>query len=207
MKFFEHYRVDRLGARPDGRSPVEDLWDEEDGFFYDVLRLPDGGRAAAQGALDRGAYCRSALPPCSSRRKSTGYPTRSSGAMPFLARFPHLAEHITLPGQLAGYANGRRLPRGSARSRASAPGVLHRMLDEAEFLSPTSEFDRCRFHQDHPYRFLVGERASLGGLSAGRIWIPGSFGGNSNWRGPVWMPINQLDHVRALPQPAPLLWR
>jgi hypothetical protein len=73
--------------------------------------------------------------------------------------------------------------------------VLHRMLDEAEFLSPFGIRSLSRFHHDHPAsRF--GERACWVGYQPAEA-ESGSFGGNSNWRGPVWMPINQLI-VRAL---------
>ena len=70
------------------------------------------------------------------------------------------------------------------------------MLDEAEFLSPFGIRSLSRFHHDHPYRFQVGERSYSVSYQPAES-ESGSFGGNSNWRGPVWMPINQLI-VRAL---------
>jgi glycogen debranching enzyme len=65
------------------------------------------------------------------------------------------------------------------------------MLDEAEFLTPFGIRSLSRFHHDHPYRFQVGGRAYWVGYQAGESeW--GCFDGDSNWRGSVWMPINQL---------------
>lgn len=74
--------------------------------------------------------------------------------------------------------------------------VLHRMLDEEEFLSPFGIRSLSRYHRDHPFRFQVGERSYFVGYHPAES-ESGSFGGNSNWRGPVWMPMNLLI-VRAL---------
>jgi hypothetical protein len=190
VKFFEHFvwigsALGRMGDRQD------DLWDEEDGFFYDVLRLPDGSarRLKARSIVGLLPLCAATvLEPAELAR----IPNAIERGHAFLARFPHLAEHITLPTEPA--ANGRRLLAVLDEGRLRR--VLHRMLDEAEFLSPFGIRSLSRFHHDHPYRFQVGERS---------YWVSyqpaesesGSFGGNSNWRGPVWMPINQLI-VRAL---------
>ena len=190
VKFFEHFvwigsALGRMGDRQD------DLWDEEDGFFYDVLRLPDGSARRLKVRSIVGL-----LPLCAATVLEPAELARIPNAIErghaFLARFPHLAEHITLPTEPA--ANGRRLLAVLDEGRLRR--VLHRMLDEAEFLSPFGIRSLSRFHHDHPYRFQVGERS---------YWVSyqpaesesGSFGGNSNWRGPVWMPINQLI-VRAL---------
>jgi len=88
------------------------------------------------------------------------------------------------------------MPLAEALDEGRLRRVLHRMLDEAEFLSPFGIRSLSRFHHDHPYRFQVGERAYWVGYQPAES-ESGSFGGNSNWRGPVWMPINQLI-VRAL---------
>jgi hypothetical protein len=190
VKFFEHFvwigsALGRMGDRQD------DLWDEEDGFFYDVLRLPDG---SAQRLKVRSIV--GLLPLCAATVLEPTEVARIPNAIErghaFLARFPHLAEHITLPTKPA--ANGRRLLAVLDEGRLRR--VLHRMLDEAEFLSPFGIRSLSRFHHDHPYRFQVGERAYWVGYQPAES-ESGSFGGNSNWRGPVWMPINQLI-VRAL---------
>jgi hypothetical protein len=70
------------------------------------------------------------------------------------------------------------------------------MLDEEEFLSPFGIRSFSRFHRDHPFRFQIGERTYFVGYQPAES-ESGSFGGNSNWRGPVWMPMNLLI-VRAL---------
>jgi hypothetical protein len=190
VKFFEHFvwigsALGRMGDRQD------DLWDEEDGFFYDVLRLPDG---SAQRLKVRSIV--GLLPLCAATVFEPAELARVPNAIErgeaFLARFPHLVEHITLPTKPA--ANGCRLLAVLDEGRLRR--VLHRMLDEAEFLSPFGIRSLSRFHHDHPYRFQVGERSYLVSYQPAES-ESGSFGGNSNWRGPVWMPINQLI-VRAL---------
>jgi hypothetical protein len=110
----------------------------------------------------------------------------------FLARFPNLVEHITLPTKpgergrtLLAVLNEERLRR-----------VLHRMLDEDEFFGPFGIRSLSRFHRDHPFSFQVGDRTYWVGYHPAES-ESSSFGGNSNWRGPMWMPINLLI-VRAL---------
>jgi len=110
----------------------------------------------------------------------------------FLARFPQLGEHIALPTK-PGH-NGRTLLAVLNEERLRR--VLHRMLDEEEFLSPFGIRSLSRFHRDDPFRFQVGERTYFVGYQPAES-ESGSFGGNSNWRGPVWMPINLLI-IRAL---------
>jgi hypothetical protein len=190
VKFFEHFvwigsALARMG---DGQ---DDLWDDVDGFFYDVLRLPDG---SAQRLKVRSMV--GLLPLCA----ATVFEQADFAAVPgmvqrnraFLARFPELAEGIMLPTQPA--ANGRRLLAVLDERRLRR--VLHRMLDEEEFLGPFGIRSLSRFHRDHPFRFQVGERTYSVGYHPAES-ASGSFGGNSNWRGPVWMPINMLI-VRAL---------
>ena len=91
---------------------------------------------------------------------------------------------------------GRRL--GAILDETKLRRVLAKMLDENEFLSPYGIRSLSRFHAEHPYVFDVGRpgipRAYLPGESD-----TGMFGGNSNWRGPIWMPVNALI-IRALLQ-------
>ena len=190
LKFFEHSvwigsALGRMGDQQD------DLWDEEDGFFYDVLRLPDG---SAQRLKVRSMV--GLLPLCAATVFEPADLARVGDAVgrgaAFLARFPQLVEHIALPGK-PGH-NGRTLLAVLNEERLRR--VLHRMLDEEEFLSPFGIRSLSRFHRDHPFRFQVGERAYFVGYHPAES-ESGSFGGNSNWRGPVWMPMNLLI-VRAL---------
>ena len=190
LKFFEHFlwigsALGRMGDRQD------DLWDEEDGFFYDVLRLPDG---TAQRLKVRSIV--GLLPLCAATvfepEELARIPTAVARGDAFLARFPQLVEHIALPMK-PGH-NDRRLLAVLNEERLRR--VLYRMLDEEEFLGPFGIRSLSRFHRNHPFRFQVGERAYFVGYHPAES-ESASFGGNSNWRGPVWIPMNQLI-VRAL---------
>jgi hypothetical protein len=190
LKFFEHFMwigsaLGSMGARQ------EDLWDEEDGFFYDVLRLPDG---SAQRLKVRSMV--GLLPLCAATvfepAELARVPNAVERGTAFLARFPHLVDHIALPTRPG--VNGRTLL--AALDEGRLRRVLHRTLDEEEFLSPFGIRSLSRFHREHPFRFQVGERVYWVGYHPAES-ESGSFGGNSNWRGPVWMPLNQLI-IRAL---------
>ena len=190
LKFFEHSMwigsaLGRMGDQQD------DLWDEEDGFFYDVLRLPDG---TAQRLKVRSMV--GLLPLCAATVFEPEELARVHDAVErgadFLTRFPQLVEHIALPNKLG--HNGRTLLAVLNEERLRR--VLHRMLDEEEFLSPFGIRSLSRHHRDHPFQFQVGERSYFVGYHPAESEF-GSFGGNSNWRGPVWMPMNLLI-VRAL---------
>jgi hypothetical protein len=190
LKFFEHFMwiasaLGRVGDQQD------DLWDEEDGFFYDVLRLPDG---SAQRLKVRSMV--GLLPLCAATvfepAELARVPNAVERGAAFLARFPQLVGHIAPPGT-PGH-NGRTLLAVLNEERLRR--VLHRMLDEEEFLSPFGIRSLSRFHRVHPFRFQVGERTYFVGYHPAESESD-SFGGNSNWRGPVWMPMNLLI-VRAL---------
>ena len=185
LKFFEHSMwigsaLGRMGDQQD------DLWDEEDGFFYDVLRLPDG---TAQRLKVRSMV--GLLPLCAATVFEPEELARVHDAVErgadFLTRFPQLVEHIALPNKLG--HNGRTLLAVLNEERLRR--VLHRMLDEEEFLSPFGIRSLSRHHRDHPFQFQVGERSYFVGYHPAESEF-GSFGGNSNWRGPVWMPMNLL---------------
>jgi hypothetical protein len=187
FRFIQHfmwiaYAMDRLGENHD------EMWDEADGFFYDVLRLPDG---SAQRLKVRSMV--GLLPLCA----STTYDGSAMERYPRLAellallreRYPEVLEQIApTPGGYVGH-NGRRLL--SPLSRERLVRVLRYMLDEDEFLSPHGIRSLSKHHEDHPFAFETG------GQRFGVGYLPGEsdsgmFGGNSNWRGPVWMPVNVL---------------
>ncbi len=185
LKFFEHSiwigsALGRMGDQQD------DLWDEEDGFFYDVLRQPDG---SAQRLKVRSMV--GLLPLCAvtvfEPAELARVPNSVERGTAFLARFPQLVEHIALPTKRG--HNGRTLLAVLNEERLRR--VLHRMLDESEFLSPFGIRSLSRFHRDHPFQFQVGDRTYFVGYNPAES-ESGSFGGNSNWRGPVWMPMNLL---------------
>jgi hypothetical protein len=177
------------GIGPDG------MWDEEDGFYYDVLRLPDGTATRLKVRSMVGL-----LPLCATtvieRWQRERVPRLTAQMHERLRRMPELAAsiHATGPGHfgvaergMAGLVNEDRLRR-----------ILSRMLDENEFLSPYGIRALSRYHADHPYTFWAqGQEYRVGYLPAESD--TGMFGGNSNWRGPIWMPVNVL-LIRALLQ-------
>jgi len=165
------------------------LWDEEDGFFYDVLRFPDGNAMRLKVRSIVGL-----LPMCAATVIDPEERMRVPSVMKLLEeRTQHMPELISDHYYSLGYAdrgllalvNPERLKR-----------ILGYMLDEDEFLSPYGIRALSRYHMDHPYVFNVsGEAFTVKYLPADSD--SGMFGGNSNWRGPVWMPINIII-VRAL---------
>jgi hypothetical protein len=190
IKFVEHFlwiahAMNQMGA--DG------MWDEEDGFYYDVLRLPDGTATRLKVRSMVGL-----LPLCATTVIESWQRERVARVMEVLRkrlrRRPELLEsiHPTGPGHfgycgrgIAALVNPERLRR-----------ILSRMLDENEFLSPYGIRALSRYHDENPFEFNVG------GQEYRVNYLPaesdsGMFGGNSNWRGPIWMPVNAL-LIRAL---------
>jgi mannosylglycerate hydrolase MGH1-like protein len=169
------------------------MWDEEDGFFYDVLRLPDG---SAQRLKVRSMV--GLLPLCAVTVFESGGVWKDSEIVQRLHRFlnarPELRAFIHDP--LTVGHGGRRL--AAILSETKLRRVLKTMLDENEFLSPYGLRALSRYHAEHPYVFQVGDQQyGVGYLPAESD--TGMFGGNSNWRGPIWMPVNGLI-IRALLQ-------
>ncbi len=198
LKFLEHFFW--IGASMIHAGGDVGMWDEEDGFFYDVLRLPNG---AAQRLKVRSMV--GLLPFCAvtvfERTLLKKYPQLVPRFQQFLSVRPELAAFIQDPAVrgvndrlLAAILNENKLRR-----------VLARMLDENEFLSPYGIRSISRYHAEHPYVLRVH------GTEYGVSYLPaesdsGMFGGNSNWRGPIWMPVNALI-IRALLQYLPVLRR
>ena len=184
-KFCEHFfwiasAMDRIGNNPD------ELWDEEDGFFYDVLKLPDGsaGRLKVRSMVGL-------LPLCAA---TVFYPETPSfvpeflqNVRNFLARNSALTSNIAPPNK-KGYG-GRYLL--SILNEAKLRRILGYMLDENEFLSEYGVRSLSRYHLDHPYVFLVGQQQFRVDYEPAESHS-GTFGGNSNWRGPIWFPVNVL---------------
>ena len=171
----------------------EGMWDEEDGFYYDVLCLPDGAatRLKVRSMVGLLPLCATTVIENWQRER---VPTLTADIYERWRRMPELQEsiHPTGPGHLGvaergimGLVNQNRLRR-----------ILTRMLDENEFLSAYGIRSLSRYHAEHPYVF------SAGGQEYRVSYLPaesdtGMFGGNSNWRGPIWMPVNALI-IRAL---------
>ena len=190
LKFVQHSywiaaAMDRIGDQHD------EMWDEEDGFFYDVLRLPDGSATRLKVRSLVGL-----LPLCATfvlwGDFESRFPRVFEGAKRFLERYPELLEHVARPDELG--VHGRRLL--AVLDRDKTRRLLARMLDENEFLSPHGIRSISRHHLDHPFVFGVhGQDYRVAYQPAESN--SGLFGGNSNWRGPVWFPINVMI-IRAL---------
>ncbi len=167
------------------------MWDEEDGFFYDVLRLPDG---TSQRLKIRSMV--GLLPLCATTvlepQVFAKYPEITRRFQRFIDARPELraASHDpTKPG-----VGGRHL--FAVLDEPKLRRVLAKLLDEKEFLGPYGIRSLSRYHAEHPYVLHAG------GQEYRVAYLPaesdtGMFGGNSNWRGPVWMPVNILV-IRAL---------
>ncbi|MGX7678478.1 MGH1-like glycoside hydrolase domain-containing protein [Jatrophihabitans sp. DSM 45814] len=173
---------------PDGAS----MWDEEDGFFYDVLRRPDGSSVPlkVRSIVGLMPLAAATVVPASVRSEFPGLVRQS---VDFLARHPAVAVALWGHGRQA-TAEGPALFALFDEPRLRR--ILARMLDEQEFLGPFGIRSVSRWHAEHPYVMDVdGQEYRVGYLPAESD--TGMFGGNSNWRGPVWFPIN-LMLVRAL---------
>ena len=169
------------------------MWDEEDGFFYDLLRLPDG---SAQRLKVRSMV--GLLPLCAvtvfEGELIGKYPELGEELHRFLTSRPELRAFIHDPAKRG--CGGRRL--ASILNEDKLRRVLARMLDENEFLSPFGIRALSRYHAGHPYVFRWGNQDYPVSYLPGES-DTGMFGGNSNWRGPIWMPVNGLI-IRALLQ-------
>ncbi len=190
IKFADHFIYIAAAMNKPGQ---DGMWDEEDGFYYDLLRLPDGSSQRLKVRSMVGL-----LPLCATTVTEKWQRERVPRALDAIAarirHMPELGESIHPTGtQHLGVAergiialvNPERLRR-----------ILTKMLDEDEFFSPYGIRSLSKYHEQHPYIFRVGDQEF-------RVdYLPaesntGMFGGNSNWRGPVWMPVNAMI-IRAL---------
>jgi hypothetical protein len=173
---------------PDGAS----LWDEQDGFFYDLLRRPDGSSVPLKVRSLVGLMPLAAATVVEAGVR-TEFPELTQRAGEFLARHPAVTAALWGRGRQA-QETGPVLFALFDEMRLRR--ILARMLDENEFLGPYGIRSVSRWHAEHPYVMTVdGQDYHVGYLPAESD--TGMFGGNSNWRGPVWFPIN-LMLVRAL---------
>jgi hypothetical protein len=169
------------------------MWDEEDGFFYDVLRLPNGGakRLKVRSMVGLLPLCAATIFDGLIVRK---YPEMTRSMESFLRARPEVIATIHPPYK-PGVA-GRLL--ASVLDENKLRRVLTKMLDEKEFLSAHGIRSLSRYHAEHPYTFHAdGHEYRVSYLPAESD--TGMFGGNSNWRGPIWAPVNALI-IRALLQ-------
>jgi hypothetical protein len=190
LKFAEHFYYIAAGMNKPG---TEGMWDEEDGFYYDILRLPDGSATRLKVRSMVGL-----LPLCATTVIEAWQRERIPRALTLmqqrLKRIPELLSsmHPIGPGHLGVADRGILAMVTPERLRR----ILTKMLDENEFLGPFGIRSLSKFHEQNPYVLHVG------GQEYRVDYLPaesnsGMFGGNSNWRGPVWMPVNALI-IRAL---------
>jgi hypothetical protein len=190
VKFAEHFYYISLAMN---RPGADGMWDEEDGFYYDLLRLPDGSATRLKVRSMVGL-----LPLCATtvieRWQREAIPGALVQVSERLRRIPELENsmHPTGPGHLGVADRGIMAMVNPERLRR----ILTKMLDEKEFLGPYGIRALSKFHEQHPFVFHVqGQEYRVD-------YLPGEsnngmFGGNSNWRGPVWMPVNAMI-IRAL---------
>ena len=182
-KFYEHFiqiasAMDRMGMNKD------ELYDEEDGFYYDLLRLPDGNASrlklrslvgllpiAASLAVTDAEYSR--LPHFAERSEW------------LTKRYPEVTCNLTNVDKV-GYLNNRML---SVITPEKLRRILRRMLDPNEFLSEYGIRSLSRCYQNEPYRLDLGNQTFTVTYEPAES-STGMFGGNSNWRGPIWFPMN-----------------
>ncbi len=187
FRFLEHflwitYAMDRIGDHHD------EMWDSEDGFFYDLLHLPNGDAMRLKVRSMVGL-----LPLCASTVFEPNvlerHPRLRELIELFRKRHPEVVKHIApLDDKFIGFG-GRRLL--STLNKEKLQRILGYMLDENEFLSPYGIRSLSKYHLEHPFLFHIdGQEYKVQYLPAESN--TGMFGGNSNWRGPIWMPVNVL---------------
>ncbi len=190
LKFVQHFlwiagSMDRIGDNQD------ELWDETDGFFYDVLVLPNGTGQRIKVHSMVGLLPLTAVAVIEPEVVAS-MPGVVERVQAFIEKRPELVANIHPISKVG--INGRRLL--SVLNEDKLRRVLAQMLDEEHFLSPYGIRSLSRWHLQNPYMVQVhGEEFHVKYLPAESN--SGMFGGNSNWRGPVWMPVNGL-LIRAL---------
>jgi hypothetical protein len=188
FRFLEHflwitYAMDRIGANHD------EMWDTAEGFFYDVLHLPNGEsmRLKVRSMVGLLPLCASTvLEPAGALAR---HPRLVELIDIFKKRHPELLKHVAPADEkFVGFANRRLL---AVCNKQKMERILRYLLDENEFFGPYGIRSLSRYHEKNPFVFhLSGHEYKVGYLPAESN--NGMFGGNSNWRGPVWMPVNAL---------------
>jgi hypothetical protein len=186
VKFFEHFLYIAGAINQVDKDDVEGLWDDEDGFFYDVLHRPDGGHESVRLRSFVGLIPLFAVRVLE-QREHEGLKDLRERLLGFLGHRPDLAALVsrwTEPGK------GNRLLLALLRGQRTKD-LIKRMLDEGEFLSSYGVRSLSRFYGEHPFSMHINGNTLCADYepaeSNSRL-----FGGNSNWRGPVWMPLNYM---------------
>jgi len=184
-KFFEHFLLIAHAINHIAGEETS-LWDETDGFYYDVMRRPSGESFPVRVRSMVGLtplFAVSTLDQDTTAR----FPAFWKRARWFLQNRPELVEHCPLM-EVPGRRERRLL---SLVDQAKLVRVLSRMLSEEEFLSPYGVRSLSRAHAKHPYELTIEGQSFRVDYEPAESRT-GLFGGNSNWRGPVWMPVNYL---------------
>ena len=183
FKFVEHFLYIAAAMNNPGQ---DGMWDEEDGFYYDLLRMPDGSATRLKVRSMVGL-----LPLCATtvieRWQRERVPQAAAAFAARVRQMPELLDsiHPTGPGHQGVAERGIFALINRERLRR----ILTRMLDETEFLSPYGIRSLSKYHEQHPYVLHAdGREYRVDYLPAESN--TGMFGGNSNWRGPIWMPVN-----------------
>ena len=192
VKFVDHFLAIGNALNRVGQGG---MWDEEDGFYYDVLRLPDGSakRLKVRSLVGLLPMCATTIVEPWQRQR---VPKIEAHFRERVRRVPALLQGIHPTGEGARGWGGRGILAVVDQHRLRR--ILTKLVDEREFLSPFGIRALSQFHKRHPYVFRVGK-------SEYKVnYLPAEsdnemFGGNSNWRGPIWMPMNVLV-IRALLQ-------
>ena len=173
-------------ARAMNNAGNDGMWDEDDGFYYDALRRPDG---CAERLKVRSIV--GLIPLCATTVIEPWMREKVPGVVDFfMQRFQQMPElvgslHETGPGHLGVNSRGMFSLVNEARLRR----ILARVLDENEFLGAYGLRAISRYHAEHPYVVNVAGQEYRVSYLPGES-DTGMFGGNSNWRGPIWMPVN-----------------
>jgi hypothetical protein len=178
-KFFEHYVAITHAMNTLGGTG---LWDEQDGFYYDQIH--DNGRTEKlriRSLVGLIPLCSVEVLPLAVVRRLEGFDKRFRW---FLANETDLAQHVTISGD-----GDDAQVLLSTPSRAQLERVLGYLLDEKEFLSPYGIRSLSAVHREHPFVFKMGEQEYRVDYTPGES-TTAMFGGNSNWRGPIWLPLN-----------------
>ncbi len=184
-KFFEHFLLIAHAMNHIAGADVS-LWDDADGFYYDVMRRPSGESFPVRVRSMVGLtplFAVSTLDADTVER----FPSFWRRARWFLQNRPELAQHcpmMDVPGR-----QSRRLL--ALTSREKLAKLLARMLSETEFLSPHGIRSLSRAHAGQPYELSVDGAVHRVDYEPAESRT-GLFGGNSNWRGPIWFPVNYL---------------
>ena len=180
-KFFEHFASISHAMNTLGGTG---LWDEDDGFYYDQIHEGDGAeRLRVRSLVGLLPICAVEVLPLASLESLPGFDKRMRW---FLKNRPELAARLAFNG--AGEHAKALL---AIPSREQLERVLRYMLDEDEFLSPHGIRSLSKVHEKEPFVFMHGEDEYRVNYTPGESRTH-MFGGNSNWRGPIWFPINFL---------------